>query len=140
MQLYFATHNPNKLKEIQQIIPSNYKVMGLDDLGHHEEIAETGNTLEENSALKAQAIHRGYGVACFSDDSGLEVASLGNRPGVKSARFAGEQRNDNDNMNLLLENLQDKTSRKARFRTVITYIDESGEQHQFEGTVAGEIT
>ncbi len=137
-QIIFATHNPHKVKEIRKLISSNIQIRSLVDLEYHAEIAETGATLEENAEIKAKTIYEVFQVPVFAEDTGLEVASLGGRPGVRSARYAGEERDAHANMDLILSQLQESTDRKARFRTVIAYIDKKG-THLFEGIVKGTI-
>jgi XTP/dITP diphosphohydrolase len=139
MKLCFATNNPNKLKEIVELLPDGMELVGLTDIGIDEDIPETGATLAENSALKAQYVFERIGIAVFADDTGLEVAALNGAPGVYSARYAGSQRNANDNMDLLLKNLADASDRSACFKTVITYIDSDGNVRAFEGRVDGRI-
>jgi XTP/dITP diphosphohydrolase len=138
MDICFATNNAHKLEEIKAILGSNYQTVGLKDIGCHEELPEERDTLEGNSFQKAEYVFKKYNVTCFADDTGLEVHSLAGAPGVYSARYAGEQRSAEDNMNLLLKNLVGKTNRKAHFRTVITLIQPKG-LHQFEGIVEGTI-
>lgn len=139
MKICFATHNKNKLREIQQILPKNFELMDLSQLGVTSEIPETGSTLEKNSAQKASYIFDKFQLSVFADDTGLEVATLDGAPGVYSARYAGAQRSAEDNMNLLLKNLQQRSDRTACFKTVITYIDTKGKTTQFVGQVDGEI-
>lgn len=139
MKICFATHNENKLREVRQILGAGFDIVGLNDIGCHEEIPETGTTLEENSKIKADFVAEHYGVNCFADDTGLEVQVLDGEPGVYSARYAGEAKDNQANMDLLLDKLKDKEDRSARFRTVITLILE-GETHQFDGIVNGTIT
>lgn len=140
MTLCFATHNRNKLEEIRKEVPKGVRLIGLDELGITEDIPETGDTIEGNSLMKTVYVFEKHGVACFGDDTGLEVEALHNEPGVYSARYAGIQRSSEDNMNLLLQKLEGVSNRRARFKTVITYIDEAGVTKQFTGLVAGEIT
>ncbi|MBP5370134.1 MAG: RdgB/HAM1 family non-canonical purine NTP pyrophosphatase [Bacteroidales bacterium] len=137
MQLVFATNNANKLREAQQILP-NYKIISLEDAGIHEELPETHETILENSKEKAEYLYNKYHINCFSDDTGLEVEALGGAPGVYSARFAGPQKNNDDNIALILQKLQGVENRKARFVTYITLII-NGEQHIFEGEMRGSI-
>jgi XTP/dITP diphosphohydrolase len=139
MQLVFATNNLNKLKEVQAIIPSQIKLLSLNDIGCLEDIPETQHTIEGNAMLKAEYIKQHYGYDCFADDTGLEVEALNNEPGVFSARYAGEQRDANDNMNLLLKNLEDKVNRKAQFKTVIA-LHLNGKLNTFTGICKGKIT
>lgn len=134
----FATNNKHKLEEINALLGNEIKVVGLEEIGCIEELAEEQDTLEGNSLQKAEYIYKKYGVSCFADDTGLEVEALNGEPGVYSARYAGSQRRAEDNMNLLLANMQGKENRKAQFRTVITYITQEGES-QFEGVLTGTI-
>lgn len=138
MDICFATNNAHKLEEIRVILGSKFKILSLEEIGCNEELLEERDTLEGNSLQKAEYVFQKYKVACFADDTGLEVEELNGAPGVYSARYAGEQRNSERNMNLLLKNLEGKGNRKARFRTVITLI-QSKEVHQFEGIVKGTI-
>ncbi|MFY0653624.1 MAG: non-canonical purine NTP diphosphatase [Cyclobacteriaceae bacterium] len=138
MKIYFATHNLNKLKEVNAIL-NQYEVIGLNDLGITNEIPETGTTLDENAFLKANYLFENYKIDCFADDTGLEVVSLNGAPGVYSARYAGAQKDNTANIQLLLHNLNDTENRAARFRTVICLFL-NGQQHTFEGIVNGHIT
>lgn len=139
MQLVFASNNKNKIEEIQHLLPSTIKILSLEDIGCHEEIPETADTIEGNAILKANFVTQKYGYDCFADDTGLEVEVLNGEPGVYSARYAGEQRDADDNMDKLLFNLKGKSDRKAQFKTVIT-LNLNGEQHLFTGIAKGEIT
>lgn len=139
MQLVFASNNLNKIKEIQSILNGSIQLLSLDDIGCHEEIPETADTIEGNAILKANYVTEKYGYDCFADDTGLEVTALNGEPGVYSARYAGEQRNSVDNMNKLLNALADKSDRSAQFKTVIA-LNIKGEQHLFTGIAKGEIT
>jgi len=139
MQLVFATNNLNKLKEVQALIPSQIKLLSLNDIGCLEDIPETQHTIEGNAMQKAEYIKQHYGYDCFADDTGLEVEVLNNEPGVFSARYAGAQRNADDNMNLLLKKLNDKDNRKAQFKTVIA-LHLNGNIQTFTGICRGEIT
>ena len=136
-QLILATHNDHKAQEFRDILPQYY-VQTLADLGHDEEIEETATDLEGNSLLKAKTIFKRYGYVVISDDSGLEVNALNGAPGVYSARYAGEPRNDQRNTEKLLYKLHGASNRKAQFRTVITLIS-AGNSFQFEGVVSGTI-
>ncbi|MFY0627970.1 MAG: non-canonical purine NTP diphosphatase [Reichenbachiella sp.] len=138
MKICFATHNTNKLQEVAHILGANFEIVGLADIGCTEGIPETGMTLEENSRIKADYVYNKYGINCFADDTGLEVASLGGEPGVYSARYAGEPSNSEANMQLLLSKLENEKERTAKFRTVITLIVE-GKALQFIGEATGEI-
>ena len=138
MQLVFASNNKNKIQEIQQLLPSSIEILSLEDIGCLEDIPETSNTIEGNAILKANYVTKKYGYNCFADDTGLEVDSLEGKPGVYSARFAGEPSNSEKNIQKILSELENKTNRKAQFRTVICLnIDEN--QYLFEGTCKGEI-
>ena len=139
MQLVFATNNQNKIKEIQGLIPSHITVLSLKDIGCLEDIPETQATIEGNAKQKADYVTKKYGYNCFADDTGLEVGSLNNEPGVFSARYAGEQRDANDNMDLLLENLSDKNNRDAQFKTVVA-LNLNATKETFTGICKGEIT
>lgn len=138
MKLVFATNNPHKLREIQHVLGENFELTGLKALGCHEDIPEEQDTLEGNAAQKAFYVYEKYGENCFADDTGLEVESLGGAPGVFSARYAGEDKNPENNIQKLLKALQGKENRKARFRTVISLVIE-GKETQFEGIVEGTI-
>ena len=139
MQLVAASNNKNKIKEIKQFLPSSINLMSLMDIECLEDIPETSDTIKENAIQKAQYVYDNYGFNCFADDTGLEVDALNGEPGVYSARYAGEQKNADDNMNLLLSKLQDKHDRNARFITVIALIID-GKLKCFEGIVEGKIT
>lgn len=137
-KLCFATNNAHKLEEIQAILGNSFALISLKETGCTEELPETGDTLEANSLQKAQYLYDHYQVNCFADDSGLEVDALRGEPGVDSAHYAGPQRSHADNVNLLLKNLGENTNRSAKFRTVITLI-QNGEINQFEGSIKGQI-
>ncbi len=134
----FATNNDHKRAEIQALLGNDFSVVGLKEIGCLEELAEDQSTLEGNSLQKAAYVFDHYNVSCFADDTGLEVEALNGGPGVYSARYAGSQRNADDNMNLLLANLYNIENRKAQFRTVITLITPE-EKKQFEGVLKGTI-
>jgi XTP/dITP diphosphohydrolase len=138
MRLCFATNNKNKLIEIQHKLGKAYDIISLFELGHTEELSETRETLEGNSMQKAMFIHEKYGIDCFADDTGLLVDALDGKPGVNSARYAGDQRDSRANMELLLTNLSGIRDRHARFITVITLIF-NGKPHTFTGKVEGTI-
>lgn len=138
MKLVFASNNANKINEIQQLVPDAIQIVSLQDIGCTEEIPETADSIEGNAILKANYVTEKYGFNCFADDSGLEVDVLNGEPGVYSARYAGEPKNDDNNMNKLLLNLKDKTNRKANFKTVIC-LNVEGEQHLFTGIINGKI-
>lgn len=137
-KLVFATNNLHKLEEISAIIGNNIELLSLKDINCDVDIPETADTIEGNALLKAEYIHKNYGLDCFADDTGLEVEVLNGEPGVYSARYAGEERNPVNNMQKLLDNLKNKTSRKAQFKTVIALII-NNETHTFQGIIEGEI-
>lgn len=137
-KLIFATHNPNKLKEIQAILP-DFELQSLTDVDIHEEIPEHEDTLEGNALVKARFVYNKLGVNCFADDTGLEVDALNGEPGVFSARYAGSTNDSEQNMNKLLEKLGQNKNRKARFRTIVALILD-GEEFLFEGIAEGDIT
>ena len=136
-KLIFATHNPNKLVEIKSTVKT-FEVVGLKEMGIIEDIAETGSTLEENALIKSQYIFQKTGLNCFADDTGLEVGALGGKPGVYSARYAGEHATAEENMQKLLSEMEGQKNRTACFRTVISLIL-NGEKYFFEGEVKGDI-
>jgi XTP/dITP diphosphohydrolase len=139
MQLVFASNNKNKIQEIQALVPSDFHILSLDDIGCTEEIPETADTIEGNAILKANYVTNNYGYPCFADDTGLEVEVLNGAPGVYSARYAGEQKSAEDNMNKLLHELHQVSNRKANFKTIIC-LNINGSQHLFTGIINGEIT
>jgi XTP/dITP diphosphohydrolase len=138
MKIVFASNNTNKIKEIQLLLPPTIQILSLEDIGCSEDIPETSNTIEGNAIQKANYITQNYGYDCFADDTGLEIDALGGEPGVYSARYAGEQRDANDNMDKVLTNLKDKSSRKANFKTVIC-LNLKGNQQLFTGIINGQI-
>ncbi len=138
MKLVFASNNQNKIAEIKQMLPKSIELLSLDEIGCTEDIPETADTIEGNAILKANYVTEKYGYSCFADDTGLEVEALDGAPGVFSARYAGQQKNADDNMDKLLDNLKDKTNRKAQFKTIIA-LNINDEQHLFEGIIKGEI-
>lgn len=139
MKLVFASNNKNKIKEIQSILNGSIQILGLEEIGCYEEIPETADTIEGNAVLKANYVTEKYGYDCFADDTGLEVTALNGEPGVYSARYAGEHKDSNDNMNKLLEALKDESDRSAQFKTVIA-LNLDGSQHLFTGIAKGNIT
>ena len=139
MKLVFATNNQNKLAEVQKMLPNSIELLSLKDINCFDEIDETETTLEGNAKLKADYITTKFGYNCFADDTGLEVESLDNKPGVYSARYAGLENDSEKNMQKLLSELKDKTNRKAQFRTAIA-LNLNNEQFLFEGICKGEIT
>ncbi len=138
MEIVFATGNVNKVREVQGMLPQDIAIMSLKSIGCLEEIPEDQDTIEGNSTQKAQYVYKNYGSDCFAEDTGLEVEALNGAPGVLSARYAGKNKNNDENMLLLLKNLQNIENRKARFKTVITLILK-GKELQFEGILNGEI-
>ena len=139
MKLIFASHNEHKTTEIRQLLPPDIQLLSLNDLNYHDEIEESAATLEGNALLKATHVFTLFKLPCFADDSGLEVEALDNRPGVYSARYAGEPKNDERNIVKLLDDLKESTNRSARFRTVITLILPTTSL-SFEGIIEGAIT
>ena len=137
-QLVFATNNSHKIQEINAILNGAFRIVGLQDIGCTEELPETQATLEGNALQKARYVQEHYGFDCFSEDTGLEIAALNGAPGVITARYAGEARDPEANMHLVLEQLQGTTDRRAQFRTVIALLH-NGQEHLFEGIVTGRI-
>lgn len=138
IELVFATNNKNKLDEVKAIVGDRFFIKSLDEIGCYDDIPETGGTFEENAKQKSDYLYRHFQLDSFADDSGLEVETLNNEPGVYSARYSGT-RNMEDNIDLLLEKLGNNTNRRACFRTVISlYFNK--EQHFFEGVIYGQIT
>lgn len=139
MKLVFATHNANKLREVQALMPEGVQLLSLDDIDCHEDIPETADTIEGNAIIKAKYVKEHYGLDCFADDTGLEVKALNGAPGVYSARYAGPENNAQANMQKLLDALQEVPDRSARFKTVMALA--MGEQMLlFPGICEGEIT
>jgi XTP/dITP diphosphohydrolase len=139
MELTFATQNPNKAKEINSLLPSHIRVSPLDPVEFPGELPEPFDTLEENAMHKARIVAQKTGKPAFADDSGLEVEALNGAPGVMSARYAGETKNAALNIEKLLAELTGVTNRKAKFRTVIAFVN-GKEEKLFEGIVQGKIT
>ena len=137
-EICFVTGNKNKLREVQNLL-TNYKIVSLDDLNFSEDIAETENTIQGNAELKSSFIYNKYNIDCFSDDTGLFIDSLDGLPGVKSARYAGENCNSEENINLVLKNLKNKSDRNASFKTAICLIL-NNTRYFFEGVINGKIT
>lgn len=137
--LVFATGNIHKLQEVQGLFKEGFALSCLKDVNITEEIPETADNLVDNALQKARYVYEKCGIPCFADDTGLEVDALNGAPGVYSARYAGEQKDSKLNMLLLLKNMNGKTNRNARFRTIIAYIDEKQEEHIFEGEIKGKI-
>ncbi len=138
MKLVFATHNQHKFKEVVLLLPAHIELLSLTDIGCFDEIPETSETLEGNAQLKADFVSEHFGLPCFADDTGLLVDALQGAPGVYSARYAGEKRSAEDNMNKLLTELKGTAIRSARFKTVIA-LNLENRKILFEGLVEGEI-
>lgn len=138
MKLVFATHNENKFKEIKALLPNHLELLSLNDIGCTEDIPETADTIEGNAIQKAEYVQQHYGYDCFADDTGLEVNALNGAPGVYSARYAGEQKNSQDNLEKLLQELEQESDRSARFKTAIA-LTLDGHQNLFLGICEGEI-
>lgn len=137
-ELVFASNNPHKLSEIRRIAGDRFVILSLSDIGCHDDIPETGSTLEENSLIKARWVKDKYGKDCFADDTGLMVDALDGAPGVYSARYAGEHCSPEDNIRLMLKNMEGVANRAAHFRTVVTLI-EGDEVNTFTGIIEGDI-
>ncbi|MDX9746985.1 MAG: non-canonical purine NTP diphosphatase [Paludibacter sp.] len=137
-KLVFATNNRHKLEEVSEVLKGHLEILSLKEIDCFDDIPETADTLEGNALLKAEHISDHYGYDCFADDTGLEVEALDGRPGVFSARYAGEDQNSERNIAKLLEELKDKENKKARFRTVVALIEE-GKISYFEGKIEGRI-
>jgi XTP/dITP diphosphohydrolase len=138
MKICLATNNPHKVQEIKALLKQKFVILTLNEIGCQEELPENQKTLEGNSLQKAEFINKKFNINALADDTGLEVIDLDGAPGVLSARYAGDHKNDEDNIHLLLKNLREKINRKAQFRTIITLILE-GKIKQFEGIVKGNI-
>ena len=138
MKLVFATHNKNKFAEVKALMPEYIELLSLTDIDFHDDIRETEDTIEGNAILKANYIKDRLGFNCFADDTGLEVDALNGKTGIYSARYAGEQRSSEDNMNLLLDNLKDQDNRAAQFKTIIALVIDK-QKTLFSGICRGEI-
>ena len=138
-KIVFATNNEHKLREIRAILHGELEVLSLADIGCHTDIPETADTLEGNALIKARFVSDNYGYDCFADDTGLEVEALNGEPGVRTARYAGEDQDSQANMRKLLREMEGKTNRNARFRTAIALI-QKGKEHLFSGEVRGIIS
>lgn len=136
-ELVFATNNQHKTQEVRNLLSNQYKVLNLTDIGCTTDIPETGDTFAENATLKSKYVADHFQLDCFADDSGLEIEALNQEPGIFSARYSG-QKNDLENLNLVLRKMEGQNNRKARFRTVISLI-RSGEVFLFEGIINGLI-
>ncbi len=138
MDIVFVTNNQHKIKEIKSIIDKRFSILSLEDIGFKGDVPETNPTIEGNASQKSFYIHNKYKINCFADDTGLEIKSLNGRPGVYSARYAGDECDSEKNMKRVLEELLGKDDRSARFRTIISLII-NGEEKTFEGIVNGQI-
>ncbi len=139
IKLVFATHNMNKFKEIQALVPDHIELISLEEIGCDEDIEETGDTIDANAIIKAEYVRTRYGYDCFADDTGLEVESLAGAPGVYSARYAGEKKDDAANRRKLLNQLEERDDRTARFKTVIA-LNLKENENLFTGICEGSIT
>lgn len=140
-QIVFATNNAHKLEELRQIMGSRFEILSLNDIDCHDDIPETADNIKDNAKMKADYIFSHYNIECFADDTGLEIDALGGEPGVYSARYAGPGHDSEANIDKVLRLMHDTPmdQRTARFRTVITLIEDNGEYHYFEGRVEGLI-
>ena len=138
MKLVFATHNLNKFREVQSLLPDTIELVSLTDIGCYDDIPETATTIEGNAVLKVKHVKDNYGLDCFADDTGLEVKALNNAPGVYSARYAGPDASAENNINMLLEKMTGIQDCSARFKTVIA-LSFKGEDILFEGICQGSI-
>ena len=136
-ELVFATNNKHKTEEVEKLLSDKYKVLNLTDIGCFADIPETGSSFAENALLKSMYVVEHYQLDCFADDSGLEIAALNNEPGIYSARYSGN-RDDLQNLNLVLHKMEGQSNRRANFRTVIALVKD-GQQHLFEGVIYGNI-
>ena len=138
MKIIFASNNKNKVQEIQNQVPEFIQIVTLEEIGCTEDIEENGKTIEENAIIKANYVTERYGLPCFADDTGLEIEALNGEPGVYSARYAGEEKDADKNMDLVLEKLGSGSNRNAQFKTVIA-LNIKNQQYLFTGIVKGEI-
>ena len=138
MEIIFATNNEHKLREIRQILGDSFQILSLTDIGCVDDIPEESPTIEENSMDKAEYVFKRYGINCFADDTGLEIDALGGKPGVISARYAGEEKDMDKNIAKVLDELNGIKNRQARFKTVISLII-NNKRFQFEGLINGSI-
>ena len=139
MKVIFATQNANKVKEIQVLLDQSIQLQSLLDLNYTEELEETQETLQGNALQKARFVFKKFGLPCFADDTGLEVEALNGEPGVYSARYGGEEKKADENIDLLQKKLKGISNKASQFRTVIAYIDNEGKEHLFEGVCKGKI-
>ncbi len=136
--IVFATGNPFKVEEVNQMLKGQLKILSLKDIGCEDDLPETSSTLEGNALQKARFVMQRFGVDCFAEDTGLEIEALNGEPGVRSARYAGEGKDSEANMNLVLQKLGDTEQRKAQFRTIIALLLD-GKEYTFQGIVRGSI-
>lgn len=139
MELIFASHNENKVKEVRKILGKEFKIRSLNEIGFYDEIPENQPTIEGNAKFKSQYIFEKYNLNVFADDTGLEIKALNNEPGVRSARYAGDHKNSTDNINKVLKELNDFEDRSARFKTVFSLITKDFSK-LFTGIIYGKIT
>jgi XTP/dITP diphosphohydrolase len=139
MELVFATNNTRKIEEVQHLLKNNFRLLSLQDINCAEELPETGNTLEANASQKARYVHEKFGADCFADDTGLEIESLNGKPGVYSARYAGEEKSAEKNIQKVLLEMKNTPHRSAYFKTIISLII-NNKEYLFEGKVNGEIS
>jgi XTP/dITP diphosphohydrolase len=139
MELVFATNNRHKIEEVQHLLKNNFRLLSLQDIDCREELPETGNTLEANASQKAKYVHERFGVNCFADDTGLEIEALNGKPGVYSARYAGEEKSAQKNIEKVLAEMKGIQNRNALFKTVISLII-NNKKYLFEGIVNGIIS
>ena len=139
MELIFASHNENKVKEVRKILGKEFKIRSLNEIGFYDEIPEKQPTIEGNAKFKSQYIFEKYNLNVFADDTGLEIKALNNEPGVRSARYAGDHKNSTDNINKVLKELDDFEDRSAKFKTVFSLITKDFSK-LFTGIIYGEIT
>ena len=137
-QIVFATSNPNKIREVNEMLGGRFDIIGLKDIGCTEEVPETQNTIKGNALQKARYVAENYGVSCFSEDTGLEVDALDGAPGVYTARYGGPERSAEKNMAKVLSELKGKDNRGAQFKTVVALISD-GKEHTFTGIARGTI-
>jgi XTP/dITP diphosphohydrolase len=138
MELVFATNNQHKIEEVSHLLKSNFKLLSLKNIGYNDELPETGNTLEANASQKAHYIYEKFSISCFADDTGLEIEALNGKPGVYSARYAGEDKDASRNIEKVLLEMKNSKDRKAIFKTIISLII-NDKEYLFEGIIKGII-
>jgi XTP/dITP diphosphohydrolase len=139
MELVFATNNKNKIEEVAHLLKNNFQLLSLQDIHCIEELPETGNTLEANASQKAKHVHEKFGKNCFADDTGLEIEALNGEPGVFSARYSGEERNAEKNIEKVLTKMKGIKNRNAKFKTIIALLINNNKEYLFEGVINGTI-